>query len=122
MELYGQAQPVVYGDSIIRGGSVSGLKWNAPVGFVTKVGFDPKGILWALAGSPGTPLDLIYLMPGARHFKIGKRNLSVDGFLLDADRAVMTDAVVPSMSDSSKSSEEKLAAYPVLTKDSQTIS
>jgi hypothetical protein len=25
MELYGQAHPVVYGDSIIRGGSISGL-------------------------------------------------------------------------------------------------
>jgi ligand-binding sensor domain-containing protein len=49
-----------------------GIEWNAPVGFVTKVGFDPKGILWALAGSPGTPLDLIYLLPGARHFKIGR--------------------------------------------------
>ncbi len=96
-----------------------GVEWNVPAGSVTKVGFDPTGILWALVGGEGTPLDLIYLLPGTRHFKTGERNLSVDGFLLDADRAVVTDAAAPPISDSSESSEEKPAAYPVLTKDSQ---
>jgi signal transduction histidine kinase/ligand-binding sensor domain-containing protein len=80
-----------------------GVEWNAPAGSVTKVGFDPKGILWALAGSFGASMDLIYLMPGSRHFKTAERNLSVEGFMLDADRAVMTES----------------AARPVLTKSSQ---
>ena len=96
-----------------------GVEWNAPAGSVTKVGFDPKGILWALAGSFGAPMDLIYLLPGTRHFKTAERNLSVEGFMLDADRAVMTDPVARPVSDSSEGSEERPAAYPVLTKDSQ---
>jgi PAS domain S-box-containing protein len=96
-----------------------GVEWNVPAGSITEVGFDRKGILWALAGSKGAPVDLIYLLPGTRHFKTAERNLSIYGFLLDADRAVMTDAVASPMSDSSESSGEKPAAYPVLTKDSQ---
>jgi PAS domain S-box-containing protein len=96
-----------------------GVEWNAPAGSVTRVGFDRKGTLWALAGTKGTPTDLIYLLPGTRHFKTAERNLSVDGFLLDADRAVMTDTTAPPMSGSSESSEEKPAAYPVLTKNAQ---
>jgi PAS domain S-box-containing protein len=96
-----------------------GVEWNIPAGSVTKVGFDQKGILWALAGSIGTPLDLIYLLPGTRHFKTAERNLSIDGFLLDADRTVVTDTAAPPMSGSSKDSEERPAAYPVLTKNSQ---
>jgi ligand-binding sensor domain-containing protein len=36
-----------------------GVEWNAPAGFVTRVGFDPNGILWALAGSLGTPMAAI---------------------------------------------------------------
>jgi PAS domain S-box-containing protein len=96
-----------------------GVEWNAPPRLVTRVGFDPNGILWALAGSVGTPMDLVYLLPGTRHFKTAGRNLSVEGFLLDADRAVITGPAAPPMFDSSEDSEKKLAAYPVLTKDSQ---
>jgi signal transduction histidine kinase len=96
-----------------------GVEWNAPAGSVTQLGFDPKGILWALAGSFGAPMDLIYLLPGTRRFNAAGRNLSVEGFTLDADRAVMTDPAAPPMSDSSEGSEKKPAAYPVLTKDSE---
>ena len=96
-----------------------GVEWNAPAGSVTKVGFDPKGILWALAGSFGAPMDLIYLLPGTRHFKTAERNLSVEGFVLDADRAVMTDPAARPLSDSSEGSKEKPIAYPVLAKGSQ---
>jgi signal transduction histidine kinase/ligand-binding sensor domain-containing protein len=95
-----------------------GVQWDAPGGAVTKVGFDPKGILWALAGSFGAPMDLIYLLPGTRHFKTAERNLSASRFLLDADRAVMTNPAAPQISDSSEGSEKKPAAYPVLTKGS----
>jgi PAS domain S-box-containing protein len=94
-----------------------GVEWNAPAGPVAQVGFDSEGILWALAGSWETPKDLIYLLPGARHFKTAERNLSVPGFTLDADRAVMTDSAAPPMFDSSKDFDKKLVAYPVL-KDS----
>ena len=96
-----------------------GIEWNAPTGSVTRVGFDRKGILWALAGNMGTPFDLIYLLPGARRFKMTERNLSVDGFLLDADRVVMTNPAAVPMSDSREGVDERLSAYPVLTKDSQ---
>jgi signal transduction histidine kinase/ligand-binding sensor domain-containing protein len=98
-----------------------GVEWNAPAGSVTKVGFDQKGILWALAGSFGAQMDLIYLLPGTRHFKTAERNLSVEGFMLDADRAVITDPAARPVSDSSEGSEEKPAAYPVLTKGSQQL-
>jgi len=94
-----------------------GVEWNAPARPVTQVGFDPKGVLWALAGSFGAPMDLIYLLPGTRHFKTAGRNLSVDGFRLDADRAVMTDLAAPPISESSEGSDKKPADYPVLTKD-----
>jgi signal transduction histidine kinase/ligand-binding sensor domain-containing protein len=96
-----------------------GVEWNAPAGSVTQVGFDPKGILWALAGSFGAPMDLIYLLPGTTHFKTAERNLSVEGFMWDADRAVMTDPAARPVSDSSEGSEEKPAAYPVLAKGFQ---
>jgi PAS domain S-box-containing protein len=94
-----------------------GVEWNAPAGPVAQVGFDSEGILWALEGSFETPKDLIYLLPGTRHFKTAERNLSVSGFTLDADRAVMTDPAAPPMVDSSEDSDKKPAAYPML-KDS----
>jgi PAS domain S-box-containing protein len=100
------------------GGQPIGVEWNAPTGSATKVGFDPKGILWALAGISGAPMDLIYLLPGTRHFKTAERNLPVEGFMLDADRVVITDPAAPPMSDSSGGSEKRPAAYPVLTKGS----
>jgi hypothetical protein len=78
---------------------------------------DAKGILWALTGGLGAPMDLIYLLPGTRHFTTAERNLSVAWFVFDADRAVMTDPAAPPISDSSEASEMKPAAYPVLTKD-----
>jgi PAS domain S-box-containing protein len=94
-----------------------GVEWNAPAGPVAEIGFDSEGILWALVGSWETPKDLIYLLPGTRLFKTSERNLSVDGFTLDADRAVMTEPAAPPRFDSSEDSDKKPAAYPVL-KDS----
>jgi signal transduction histidine kinase/ligand-binding sensor domain-containing protein len=96
-----------------------GVAWNAPAGSVTQVGFDQNRILWALAGSFGAPQDLIYLLPGTRHFKTAERNQSVEGFMWDADRAVLTDPAARPVSDATHSSEERPAAYPVLAKDSQ---
>jgi PAS domain S-box-containing protein len=95
-----------------------GVERNAPDGSVTQLGFDPKGILWALTGGFGAPMDLIYLLPEARHFKTAEKNLSVDGFMLDADRAVMTDPAARPVSNFSEGSEKKPAAYPILTKHS----
>jgi PAS domain S-box-containing protein len=93
------------------------VEWNAPARPVTQVGFDANGILWALDGSFGAPMDLIYLQPGTRHFQTAGRNLSVEGFTLDADRAVMTDPAPRPVSDSSEASDKKPATYPLLTKD-----
>lgn len=98
-----------------------GVEWNAPGGSVSAVGIDPNGILWALAGNFGAPMDLIYLLPGTRHFQTAERNLSVEGFMLDADRAVMTEPAARPMSDSNEGSEKKPTAYPVLTKDSNSF-
>jgi PAS domain S-box-containing protein len=95
-----------------------GVEWNAPAGSVTKVGVDPKGVLWALAGSLGTRMDLIYLLQGTRHFKTAGRSLSIYGFLLDADGAIVTDPAAEAMPDSSEGSKEP-AAYPELTKGSE---
>jgi PAS domain S-box-containing protein len=94
-----------------------GVEWNAPAGPVAQVGFDSEGILWPLVGSWEIPKDLIYLLPGTRHFKTAERNLSVPGFTLDADRAVMTNPAAPPMFDLIEDSDKKPAAYPVL-KDS----
>jgi PAS domain S-box-containing protein len=91
-----------------------GPDWNAPAGRVQQVGFDSEGILWALAGGHDGPMDLVYLLPGTRHFKTGKKNLSVLGFTLDADQAVITHAEAPRMSDSGEGSDKEPAAYPVL--------
>jgi signal transduction histidine kinase/ligand-binding sensor domain-containing protein len=97
-----------------------GVEWNVRAGPVWQVGFDSNGILWVLAGNIGAPMDLIYLLPGTRHFQTAERNLSVEGgFVLDADRAVITDPAARPMSDASEGPEKKPAAYPVLTKDSQ---
>ncbi len=98
-----------------------GVEWNAPAGSVTQIGFDQKGTLWALAGTFGAPVDLIYLLPGTRHFKTAERKLLVDGFRVDADRAVVTDPAARPVFDSSEGSEEKPAAYPVLAKGSQQL-
>jgi PAS domain S-box-containing protein len=93
------------------------VEWNAPARPVTQVGFDANGVLWALAGNFGTPMDLIYLLPGTRHFQTAGRNLSVEGFTLDADRAVVTGPASRPVSDSSEASDKKPATYPLLTKD-----
>ena len=70
-----------------------GVEWNALAGPVAQVGFDSKGILWALVGSWEAPKDLIYLLPGTKHFKTAERNLSVDGFTWEPDRTVLTAEV-----------------------------
>jgi PAS domain S-box-containing protein len=94
-----------------------GVEWNAPARPVTQVGFDTNGILWALVGNFGAPMDLVYLLPGTRHFQTAGRNLSVEGFILDSDRAVMTGPAPRPVSDSSEASDKKPATYPLLTKD-----
>jgi streptogramin lyase len=98
-----------------------GVEWNAPAGAVTQVGFDSEGILWALVGGFGVPKDLIYLKPGTGHFKTAGSNLSVEAFTWEANRAVLTVPVAPPMSDSGDGSDERLPAYPVLTKNLQII-
>ena len=55
MELYRQLQAMVYGRFDHSGWQHIGVEWNVPAGSVTKVGFDPTGILWALVGGEGTP-------------------------------------------------------------------
>jgi PAS domain S-box-containing protein len=127
--VYGFAQDR---DGIVWAGASTGLwrfdhsgwqhievEWNAPAGPVTQFGFDSEGVLWALVGGFDAPKDLIYLIPGIGHFKTAERTLSVRGFMLDADRAVMTAPVARPMSDSSEGFEEKPASYPVFTKNSQ---
>ena len=114
MELYGQPQPVVYGDSIIRGGGISGLSGMLRPDVVAEVGFDSEGILWALVGGFGAPKDLIYLIPGTRHFKTAASNLSVEAFTWEPDRTVLTAPVAPGASGSGEGSAERLpAAYPI---------
>jgi PAS domain S-box-containing protein len=98
-----------------------GVEWNAPAGPVAQVGFDSKGILWALVGSWETPKDLIYLLPGTRHFKTAERNLSVDGFTWEPDRTVLTAEVAPRVSASGEGSYQRLPAYPVTSKNSQMV-
>jgi PAS domain S-box-containing protein len=98
-----------------------GVEWNAPAGPVAQVGFDSEGILWALVGSWETPKDLIYLLPGTRHFKTAERNLSVDGFTWEPDRTVLTAEVAPRVSGSGEGSYERLPAYPVTSKNSQMV-
>jgi PAS domain S-box-containing protein len=95
-----------------------GLEWNLPAGAATKVGVDSNGILWALVGTDGGTVDLLYLLPGTKHFETAKRSLIVDGFLLNADRAVITDSATPPISAPHADSAEMAVGYPVLLKGS----
>jgi hypothetical protein len=76
-----------------------GVEWNAPARRVIEVGFDSEGILSASVGGFDTPNDLIYLIPGTRHFKTAGSNLSVNGFTWEPDRTVLTAPVAPRVSD-----------------------
>jgi signal transduction histidine kinase/ligand-binding sensor domain-containing protein len=98
-----------------------GVEWNAPAARVYQVGFDSQGILWALVGNAGGPKDLIYLMPGIRRFKTARRNLSVEAFTWDTDRAVLTEPAASAMSDSDERSDERPPVDPVLTKSHQFV-
>jgi len=98
-----------------------GVKWNAPAGRVTQVGFDSEGILWALVGSFDTTKGLVYLIPGTGHFKTAGSNLSVIGFTWEPDRTVLTSPVAPRVSGSGEGSVERLPAYPVAKKALQII-
>jgi hypothetical protein len=91
------------------------------IGSVYGFAQDSEGILWALVGSWETPKDLIYLLPGTRHFKTAERNLSVDGFTWEPDRTVLTAEVAPRVSGSGEGSYERLPAYPVTSKNSQMV-
>ena len=97
-----------------------GVEWDAPAAPATQVGFDSQGILWAMVGSFGAPKDLIYLSPGAGHFKTARRNLSVEAFTWDVDRFVLTEPAASPMSDSGEGSERP-PVYPVLTKNLQIL-
>jgi PAS domain S-box-containing protein len=129
--VYGFAQDR---DGIVWAGTASGLwrfghsgwqhlgvAWNAPAARVMQVGFDSKGILWALVGGFSAPKDLIYLIPGTGHFKTAGSNLSVTDFAWEPDRTVLTAPVAPRVPDSGKGSDERLSAYPVTTKNLQMV-
>jgi signal transduction histidine kinase/ligand-binding sensor domain-containing protein len=99
-----------------------GVEWNAPTGSVAEVGFDSEGILWALVGTFGTPKELIYLIPGGRHFKTAASNLSVEAFTWGPSRTVLTAPVAPGASGSGEGSAERLpAAYPITSKNLQMV-
>jgi PAS domain S-box-containing protein len=98
-----------------------GVEWNTPAGFAIQVGFDSKGILWALVGGFDAPSDLIYLTPGTKHFKIAGSNLSVNEFVREPDRTILTAPAPPYVSDSGKGSAERLPAYPVISKNFQMV-
>ena len=99
-----------------------GLEWNAPAGSVAEVGFDSEGILWALVGTFGTPKELVYLIPGTRHFKTAASNLSVEAFTWEPGRTVLTAPVAPDASGSGESSAERLpAACPITSKNLQMV-
>jgi hypothetical protein len=107
MELYGQAQPKAYGDSIIRGGSQSGLSGTLRPAPLRRLDLALK--------------DLVYLLPGTRHFKTAGSNLSVEALTWEPDRTVLTAPVTPPTSGSGGGSAERLPAYAVTTKNLQMI-
>ena len=98
-----------------------GIEWNAPSGPIAQVGFDSEGILWALVGGFNSPKDLIYLIPGARHFKIAGSNLSVEALTWEPDRTILTSPVAPGASGSGEGSAVRLPAYAVTTKNLQMV-
>jgi ligand-binding sensor domain-containing protein len=98
-----------------------GVEWNAPAGPIAQVGFDSEGIPWALVGGFLAPKDLVYLLPGTRHFKTAGSNLSVEALTWEPDRTVLTAPVTPPTSGSGGGSAERLPAYAVTTKNLQMI-
>jgi PAS domain S-box-containing protein len=121
-------------DGIVWAGTTSGLwrfdhsewqhigdEWNAPAGPVVEVGFDSEGILWALVGGFAAPKDLVYLMPGTKHFKIARRNLSVEAFTWEPDQTILTAPVAPRVSRSGEGSVDRLPAYPISSKNLQMV-
>jgi ligand-binding sensor domain-containing protein len=96
-----------------------GVEWNAPAGRVMQVGFDSKGILWALVGGSLRPNDLIYLKPGNGRFKTARSNLSVSASS-GSRTGPSCRARVQRVSGSGKGSDERLPIFPV-TKDSLQI-
>jgi len=98
-----------------------GIEWNVRAGRVTQVGFDSEGILWALAGGFDAPKDLIYLIPGTRHFKTAGSKLPVNGFTWQPDQTIMTVPVVPGASGFAGGSDGRLSVYPVIKRTLQFI-
>jgi signal transduction histidine kinase/streptogramin lyase len=96
-----------------------GVEWDAPAAPATQVGFDSQEKLWAMVGSYGAPKDLIYLSPGAGHFKTAGRKLSGE-FTWDVDRSVLTEPAASPMSASGEGPEGP-PVYPVLTKNRQFV-
>jgi hypothetical protein len=123
------------GDGIVWAATTSGLwrfdhsrwrqigaEWDAPQGNVQHLGFDSEATLWALSGRTFGPMDLVFLMPGTRQFKVAAQNLFVYGFTLNADGAVVTEPEPNSlMADSPDHSGAHPSVYPVLRKDSFQI-
>jgi PAS domain S-box-containing protein len=104
------------------GWQLIGAGWGVRAGLVAEVGFDSAGTLWALVGNPSVPNDLIYLKPGAGHFKIASSNLSIlFYFATGPDGTVLTAPVTPPGYDSSKGSAERLPAYPITSKNIQMV-
>jgi PAS domain S-box-containing protein len=91
-----------------------GDEWNVPARHVQEVGFDSKGILWALMGNDDMLNDLIYLLPGALHFKTAGNNFSgTVGFIRKPDQTVLTSPSAQPLSGSGAVSSERLPAYKV---------
>jgi hypothetical protein len=121
MELYGQAHPVVYGDSIIRCGNISGLSGTLRPDALCTLDLIQKGYFGLWWGGFDTPKELIYLKPGTRHFKTAGSNLAVNAFTREPNRTVLTAPVAPRVSGSGEGPDERLHAFPVTTKDLQMI-
>ncbi len=98
------------------------VEWNAPTVHIMDLGFDSEGILWVLVGNFGAPKDLIYLLPGTRHFKTGGSDLSVEAFTWEPGRTVLTAPATPGTSASGEgSAERRPAAYPITSKNLQMV-
>jgi signal transduction histidine kinase/ligand-binding sensor domain-containing protein len=89
-----------------------GVEWNAPTKEVSELGFDSKGILWALVGDFLSPKDLLYLMPGSRHFETAASNLLAEAFTWEPDQTILT---VPTAAGSVP------AAVPITTENLQMV-
>ncbi|HKX32467.1 MAG TPA: triple tyrosine motif-containing protein [Blastocatellia bacterium] len=94
-----------------------GVEWNAQIEIADHAAFDRDGILWVIGEG-----KLLCLPPGRRRFQVVEKNLSVAGFTLDADGAVVTSpAPDRRTSNHGGNPEDPPPTYPVLRKESAQI-